>query len=203
MGFFERAGEPGIGGTIDGMISIVETKIAEDLGARRIDGANLRSAVKDAVGLIEIYGLGDIGGNERVVFVWLGDAVDLDGEKDRDGVALERTRELDGFRSAPAMAVNYNSRALLFGGRELAIMIRVEKAEDFAASLVGAMVFENLHVHTFGEITAKLSGELDFSMDGIIAAHPAANESDHDGRRLCKGFFGARPGMDGAVAAEI
>ena len=104
MSSLEAASKPGKFGAIDRRCFVVEAKISENLRAGRVGGANLLATVKDPVGLVEIDGLGDVRGNHFVVFAALGDAIHLDRQEHGDAVALQRARERDAFRTAPAVA---------------------------------------------------------------------------------------------------
>jgi hypothetical protein len=88
VSFFEEASKPGILGAIDRRRFVIEAEISENLRAGRVSGANLRVTVKNSVGLVEIDGLGDVRGNNFVVFAALGDAIHLDREEYGDTVAL-------------------------------------------------------------------------------------------------------------------
>ncbi|HWO39701.1 MAG TPA: hypothetical protein VNO32_63845, partial [Candidatus Acidoferrum sp.] len=72
-------------------------EIAEDASARRIGSANLRLAVEQAIALIKIDGLEDIGRDYGVILAELGDAIDLDGEDYGNTVFFKLAGEFDGF----------------------------------------------------------------------------------------------------------
>ena len=70
-----------------------------------IGGENFGAAVQHAVGLIKIYGAGDVRGNDGVVLIFFLDTIDLDGESDWDAVLLQLVGKRDHGRCAPAVAV--------------------------------------------------------------------------------------------------
>ena len=130
-----------------------------------------------AVKLIKIGGLLDIGGDERIVFADLGDAVYLNGEEHGNAVSLELAGESDRFGAAPAVSVDDDAGALFFFGREFAVVIRVEKAKDLLVGLFAAMVFENFHVNLCRVFLAKTVGELDAAVDSVVVADEAADKA--------------------------
>ena len=67
-------------------------------GVGGVDGG---AAVEEAFGLIEVDRLGDVGGDDGVVLLALGDAVDGDEEEDGDVVVLELAGDGDGFGCSP------------------------------------------------------------------------------------------------------
>jgi len=80
-----------------GLVFVVRTKIAEDASASGIGGANLPLAVEKAIKLIKIHGLGDVGGDECVVFAPFLDAIHLNRQDHGHAVLFELASELDGF----------------------------------------------------------------------------------------------------------
>ena len=166
-----------------GIRGIVEADVAEDFCAGRIGGANFRAAVEVAVRLVKIGGLFDVGGDERIVFADFGDAVDLNGEEHRDAVGLQLAGESDRFGAAPAVAVDDDAGALFFFGREFAVVVGVEKTQNFLVGLFAAMVFKNFHVNLRRVFLAEALGELDAAVDGIVVADETADEADDDRRR--------------------
>ena len=78
-------------------VGIVEPEISDDAGACWIGGANLGPAVDKTVRLIEIYRLGYVGGNDRIIFTELGDAIHLDGEQHRNAFFFQFSRQRNRF----------------------------------------------------------------------------------------------------------
>ena len=75
----EEAVCPGSVGAFDGSFLVIDEVVAEDLSFRGIGGDDLRLAVDDAMGLVEVDGLGDIVRNDGIVLPDFGDAIDLNG----------------------------------------------------------------------------------------------------------------------------
>jgi hypothetical protein len=92
---------------------VAETKISEDLGTRGIGGANFGAPVQHAVGLIEVDGANDVGGNEGIVLARLLDAIDLDGERHRHAIGLQFIGKSDNGGRAPTMSIQNNLGAAL------------------------------------------------------------------------------------------
>ena len=103
--FHEDTVEPGIFGAVEGTRLIVELEIANDPRVVWIGGAYIAATMEKPFRLIEINGLGHIGGNDGVILVHFGHTIQLDSEKDGHTVSSQSSRKRDGFRSAPAMSV--------------------------------------------------------------------------------------------------
>ena len=88
MRFDQDAFVPGVEVAFLRNFCVAETKISDNLGASGIGGADGGASVKDAIGLIEIYGAGNVCGNDGVLLAFLPDAIDLDGEKNRNTIFL-------------------------------------------------------------------------------------------------------------------
>src|SRR5260370_13074400 len=96
---------PGILLAIDRSRFIVEAELADNVSACRIGGANRGLAVHKAIRLIEICGLGYVGGNHPIVVAALGNTVHLNGKQHRNSFSSQFSRQRNGRRSAPAMSV--------------------------------------------------------------------------------------------------
>lgn|SRR5579863_7205926 len=83
---------PGVLPAVDRIPFVVEAEISDDMRAYRIGSADLGFAVQKAVQLIEICGLGHIGGNDLIILAALGNTVHLNGEQYRDAFSLEFSR---------------------------------------------------------------------------------------------------------------
>ena len=59
-------------------------------------------------------------------------------------------------------------------------MVRVEKAQNFLVGLFAAVVFKNLDVNLHRVFLAEALGQLDASVDGVIVADKAADETNDD-----------------------
>src|SRR5260370_8442542 len=109
----KRAAEPGILFAAEGLGRVVEAKVADDPRACWIGGVNCRRAVEKPIALIEVRGLSDVCGDKRVILPALGDAVDLNGQKDRDPLFFQRPCEPYCLPPAPAAPVTkYPARPL-------------------------------------------------------------------------------------------
>jgi len=97
VGLHDQAVPPGILTTTEGFSFVAGAEIAEDASARWISGANLGLAVEQAIELIKIDGLEDVGRNYGVIFTKLGDAIDLDGEDYGNAVFFKLAGQFDGF----------------------------------------------------------------------------------------------------------
>jgi hypothetical protein len=80
------------------------------------------------------------------------------------------------------VAVNDDAGALFFFGREFAVMVGVEEAQNFLMGSFAAMVLKNFHVNLSVFLAEALS-ELDAAVDGIGVANETADEPNDDRRR--------------------
>jgi hypothetical protein len=71
---------------------VVEAKISDDARAGWIGSADLASAVQKAIRLIEICGLGYVGGNHPIILAGLGDTVHLNGEQHGNAFSFQFSR---------------------------------------------------------------------------------------------------------------
>ena len=116
MRLHEGAGVPGVLVAGDLVGGIVELVVAEDLGGGGVGGVDGAGSVEETVELIEVDGLGYVGGDAVVAGVDLWDAVDEDGEEDGDSLGLKLAGEGDGLGGSPTVAVEDDLGLLLFGG---------------------------------------------------------------------------------------
>ena len=90
---------------VDRIRFVVEAKISDDVRACRIGSADLGLAMEKPLPLIEVYGLGYVGGNDLIILARLGDTVHLNGEQHGNAFSFQFPCQCNGFRSAPAMSV--------------------------------------------------------------------------------------------------
>jgi len=192
VSFDEVAVPPGISLAGERTAFVVEAIISEDGSARGIGGANFGAAVERAVRLIKIGGLGDIGGDERVILAALSDAIHLDGEEDGNAVFFEQAGEVHGFRSAPAMPIDDDAGVSLLRRGERSVIVRVEEPQNFLMSQLAAMIFEGARDDAGGVILAELLDELHLGVDIIRVAYVAADKTDDDDRRPGESIVFAR-----------
>ncbi len=96
------------------MSFIVKTVISDDLSVGCIGCTNFGPPTKQSVRLVEIGSLRDVGGDEHIILVGLGDTVHLDGKQHRDSIFFELSRQSNGFGASPAMPVNDDASLLFF-----------------------------------------------------------------------------------------
>ena len=97
------------------------------------------------MGLVEVYGLGDIVWNHLVVLPGLGDTVNLYGQENGNSHASEISRQRDCGRCAPAVAEQNDSCLRFFQITQDAIMIAVEQPKDRLVCGLPVPVLEDLY----------------------------------------------------------
>jgi hypothetical protein len=117
MGLREDAVIPRIRVARDGIRFIVEFQIANNSRACRIGSTNTWLTMEKSIRLIEIDGLGDVGGDNRVVLANLGNTIHLNGQEDGDAVFFQLLRQRHGFRGAPAHPIDNDAGIALFFSR--------------------------------------------------------------------------------------
>src|SRR5260370_27526898 len=90
---------PGVLLAIDRSRFIVEAEIPDNVRARRIGGANPGLAVHKAIRVIEICGLGYVGGNHPIVLAALCNTVPLYGKPHPNSFSSQVFRPRNGRRS--------------------------------------------------------------------------------------------------------
>ena len=126
--------------------------------------------------LVEIDGGFDIGRNKVVVDA---DAIDLDGEQDRDFLFGEGAGKLNGGIAAKALAEDDDTSVGGFSGVELSVAVGVERLGDELECGRLVVIAKRFGVG-IGEIT-KFESESTDATVGIVPAFVAAEEADDEG----------------------
>jgi len=87
---------PGILLALDRIHFVVEAEISDDVRACRVGSADAGLTVQKAIQLIEICGLGYVGGDDSIIFARLGDAIYLNGEQHRKAFFSQFSRQRNG-----------------------------------------------------------------------------------------------------------
>ena len=174
VAFGEGAGDPGVAGGGDVVVFVGEMDVTQDFGGGGVGGVDSGTAVEEAFGLVEVDGLGDVGGDEAVVGLALVDAVDLGDEEDGDAVELELAGYGYGLGCSPGVAVEDDA------GVFVGDVLGCDEAEDFAVGLVAVVVREDFGVDGGAVLIAEMEGEGDLAVDGAGALDEAAGEAYYD-----------------------
>ena len=179
MRFVEGSGVPAVVVAVDGAVFVGHADVAEDFGVSGVGGDDLRLAVQGALGLIEVDRGGDVGGDGGGFMEGFADGVYLDSEGDGNAHFAEVAGEGDGFGGAPTVAVDDDGGLLFFEGGEDAVVVGVEEAEDVVESFLPVVIAEDFGVDG-GIPVAKICGELDFGVLGVVTADEAADKANDD-----------------------
>ena len=174
VAFGEGTGDPGVAGGGDVVVFVAEVDVTEDFGGGGVGGVDGWAPVQEAFGLVEVDGLGYVGGNEAVVGLALIDAVDLGDEEDGDAVELELAGYGYGFGCSPGVTVEDDA------GVFICDVLDCDEAEDFAVGVVAVVVREDFGVDGGGVLVAEMESEGDLSVDGAGALDEAAGEAYYD-----------------------
>jgi len=126
-----------------------------------IGSANLGSAMQKSVRLVEIHSLLYIAGNNRIVLADLGNAIHLNGEKNRDTFSFQFSRERDRFRSSPAVPKDDDAGSPLFVRRQCSVVVQVEAPQHFPVSLLPVTILKSLYIYARGVLLTKILSNLD------------------------------------------
>lgn len=162
---------------------VIETKVSDNVRAGRICRVNFGASMRGSIGLIKIGSLSHVRRNNAIILSKLPDAIDLDGQKHWNAIGIQFARQVDGFRTSPAVAVENDAGILFFFCCQPSFMVSIQELQDFLISALSAVILKNLDVNAGRIFTAKARGELDLGVNGIVAADKSSHESDHDGRR--------------------
>ena len=132
--------------------------------------------------LIEIGGLSDVGGDDRVVLTNLGNTIHLDRKEHGDAISLQFSRKRYRFRGTPAHPINDDAGVLFLFGGQRSIMVPAQKSQDLLAGLLPATILEHLHIHTRGVVLPEARSKLDAAMHRIIVLDKPAHEANDDDR---------------------
>ena len=78
------------------------------------------------------------------------------------------------------MTVNDDAGVLLFKGRERAILVHIEEAQDMFAGFRALAILECGNRHPRRVISAQTLGQLDGRVNQIVLPDKPADEADHD-----------------------
>lgn len=179
----EEASIPGIFVTGDVLVLVIELIVPEDLRSGRVGGANGRAAMKKAVQLIEVDGLGYIRRDARVSLSDLRYAIYKDGQQDGNLIVLKLPGHRDSLGRSPAMPVDNDARMLLFRRADDPIMIYVQLFQYLPKRLLPMRILKDLHVDSDRVVLPQMHGKLDLAMDGIVFLDVPSQKPDDDHRR--------------------
>jgi len=201
VGFDEDALEPGVGAAFFWRVAIFVgiTKISQNLSACGIGGVNFFASVEHAVWLVEIDGAGDVVGDYRVILAVLFDAIDLNGQEDRNAVFAKLIGERHYGGGAPTVSVQDDSGAAFFliGERAgQAFRQRVfdgvaEAMQDFLVGVFEAAILEDGEVGVRRVGRPQTLGNYEF-VAILFVGDFSAHEADDDGLRRIR--IGCRGG---------
>lgn len=132
------------------------------------------ASVEEALVLVEVDGLGYVGGDETVVGIALVDSIDLGEEEDGDTVGLEASGCGHGFRCSPGVAVEDDAGV---GGGDV---LGGEEAKDLAVGVSAVVVLKDFGVDAGAVLVAEMLGKGDFAVDGGGVLDEASGEAYDD-----------------------
>ena len=148
----------------------------------------LRPAVDDAMRLVKVHGLGDVGRNDGIVLPDFGDAIHLHGQHNRNAFAPQVAGQQHRRGCSPAVAEENDAGPSFFFRGKNAVVIGVEQAEDGVVGLFPATVLKNPHISIFGNSSLDLLRELNRAVVRVVMADKSAHEADHNVRRSRSAF---------------
>lgn len=78
------------------------------------------------------------------------------------------------------MAIENDAGILLLFGRQFSSVIGIQEPQDFLIGALSTMIFKDFHVHARRIFLAQASGELDFTVNIIVAADKSSDEANYD-----------------------
>ena len=144
--------------------------------------------MNDAIWLVEIYRLPDVGWNYFIVLTDLRNAIDLNGEKDRNTSLFKFSRQRNCLRCSPAVAEYHDAGIPFFLRRKRPVIVNVQPPLNFLIGLLAITIFKRLNVRSRGILLAKMPYDLDGAVNGVVMFDKAPDKTNHDGRRLAGCF---------------
>jgi hypothetical protein len=184
----EEAVCPGGLGACDWCFLVIHAVIPEDFGFCRIGGGDLLPAVHDALGLIKVYGFGDVIWNDGIVLPQFGDAIHLHCEQNRHAFAAQVPGQCNNCRRSPTVAEEDDAGPSSFFRRQNAIVIGVEQSNDAIEGLSSMAIFKNADIGVFGDGSLDLPRELNRAVVRIVMVDESSDKADHDIGRRCSGL---------------
>ncbi|MDQ1453985.1 MAG: hypothetical protein QOK38_3851 [Acidobacteriaceae bacterium] len=134
--------------------------------------------MQQAVRLIEVDGLPNIGWDASIVLVQLLNAIHLDGEQHGDAEFVQPLGEGDGLRCSPTVAVYDDAGAALFGGAQAAIFVLVQKTEHGFEGGVAVAVGKDGSVQPERIALLEIPRHRGFPVNEIVRPDIATHKAD-------------------------
>ena len=122
----EDSGKPSIIVEVDLIGCVLHVKVSQDCGSCRVRWNDERFPGREALSLIEIYGLRYIVRNLAIVLSELFHAIDLDRQGHRDSAVLQLSCERQRLGSAPTMSIENDLYGVFLSGRQNTIFVRIQ-----------------------------------------------------------------------------
>ena len=162
------------------MLAVVETIIAQDLGASRVESADLFAAMNQPVGLVEVDGLRDIGRNDGIVLADFGDAIHLHRQHHRDILPLQIPRQSDRCGGSPTVPEKDDSCISSFRVGQNAVVIAIKQPDNGTESTLPVTVFKRLDGDARRIGFAQPLSQFDWPVMEIIVADKSTNKTNND-----------------------
>src|SRR5262249_42263058 len=131
---------------INGLVAIAELNVTDNFRLPRILCLDCSSPVHEKpIVLKEVDGSGNVGGNDLIMAA---NAIDLDGQHDRNIELLQLAHELDDRCASEALPVNNQARGLELARIQYSVTVPVEGPEHQFQRDVPLSILDCCHLHT-------------------------------------------------------
>jgi hypothetical protein len=162
------------------LLAVVETIVAQDLSASRVEGADLFAAMNQPVGLVEVDGLRDIGRNDGIVLADFGDAIHLHRQQHRDVLPLQIASQGNYGGGSPTVTEKDDSSIPSFRVGQNAVVIGIEQPDNGTVSTLPVTVFKRLDDDARRIGFAEPLSQFDRPVMGIIVTDKPTDKTNND-----------------------
>lgn len=132
------------------------------------------------VGLVEVDGLRDIGGNDGIVLANFGDAIHLHRQQHRDILPLQIASQGNYSGGSPTVPEKDDSSIPSLRVGQNAVVIGIEQPDNGTVSTLPVTVFKCLDGDARGIGFAEPLSQFDWPVMGIIVADKPTDETNND-----------------------
>lgn len=146
-----------------------------------IGSHDLPTAMHNTLGLVKVHGFGNIVRDDGIVLPPLRNAINLNGQRNRNPHALQIAREKHGRGRSPTVTEEDDPRVSFFLRAENPVVVSIEQSQHSIKGILPAAVLKNLNISAVGNSAPDLLGKDHGPMMRVFMADETTYEPDDDG----------------------